>query len=63
MTEALVQVVAGTVLIFISNLLLFPIIGIEATVQMNALLVTINTIISFVKSYAVRYVFSRLENK
>lgn len=57
MTEAAVQVAAGTVLIFFSNLLLFPLLGIEATVQANAALVLANTVVAFVKSYAVRKFF------
>ena len=59
--EAAVQVVAGTVLIFLSNLLLFPLLGIEATVQANAALVLVNTIVAFIKSYVVRFVFRRYE--
>jgi hypothetical protein len=62
-TEAAVQVAAGTVLIFLSNLLLFPLIGIEATVQANAVLVLANTVVAFVKSYAVRAAFRRLDEK
>ena len=62
-TEAAVQVAAGTVLIFLSNLLLFPLIGIEATVQANVVLVLANTVVAFVKSYAVRAVFRRLGEK
>jgi len=61
-TEAAVQVAAGTVLIFLSNLILFPLIGIEATVQANVVLVLANTVVAFVKSYAVRAVFRKLEN-
>lgn len=62
-TEALIQVFSGTVIIFLSNIILFPVIGIEATVQMNATLVIINTVVSFVKSYVVRHIFYKLENK
>lgn len=59
--EAAVQVVAGTVLIFLSNLLLFPLLGIEATVQANVVLVLVNTVVAFIKSYMVRFVFRRYE--
>jgi hypothetical protein len=59
--EAAVQVIAGTVLIFLSNLLLFPLIGIEATVQANAILVLVNTVVAFIKSYVVRFAFRRYE--
>lgn len=59
--EAAVQVVAGAVLIFLSNLLLFPLLGIEATVQANVVLVLMNTVVAFIKSYMVRFVFRRYE--
>lgn len=60
--EASTQVLAGTVLIFLSNIILFPILGIEATMNANALLVTINTVVAFIKSYAVRSIFRRIEH-
>ena len=61
--EALTQVGAGTVLIFFSNLLIFKMLGIEASTTDNVLLVSINTIVAFAKSYAVRYFFQQLESK
>lgn len=60
--EAAAQVIAGTVLIFVSNLIVFPLLGIEATTQANAALVLINTIVAFIKSYGVRAFFRKLEN-
>lgn len=60
--EALTQVLAGTVLIFLSNIVLFPLLGIEATMNANALLVAINTVVAFIKSYAVRFIFRRIEH-
>jgi hypothetical protein len=59
--EALTQVAAGTVLIFFSNLVIFKILGIEASTTDNMLLVAINTIVAFLKSYAVRSFFQKLE--
>jgi hypothetical protein len=61
--EALTQVVAGTVLIFISNLLIFKMLGIEASTTDNVLLVSINTVVAFAKSYSVRYFFQKLESQ
>lgn len=58
--EAATQVLAGTVLIFLSNMLVFPILGIEATTSANALLVAINTVVAFVKSYFVRAFFRNM---
>jgi len=60
-TEAATQVTAGTVLIFFSNMLVFPLLGIEATVQANVALVLVNTVVAFGKSYAVRSFFRQLE--
>lgn len=56
--EALTQVFAGAVLIFLANLLTMPLLGIEATVQANAYLVAVNTVVSFCKAYTVREIFS-----
>jgi hypothetical protein len=59
--EAATQVIAGTVLIFISNLVFFPILGIEATTAANVTLVLINTLVAFLKSYFVRAFFRKME--
>jgi hypothetical protein len=61
--EALTQVASGTVLIFFSNLLIFKMLGIEASTTDNILLVSINTVVAFAKSYGVRYFFQQLESK
>ena len=58
--EAATQVGAGTILIFLSNLLVFPVLGIEASMNANAALVAINTVVAFIKSYAVRAFFRNL---
>lgn len=58
--EAATQVLAGTVLIFLSNMLVFPLLGIEATTSANALLVAINTVVAFAKSYFVRAFFRNM---
>lgn len=58
--EAATQVAAGTVLIFLSNMVAFPLLGIEATTKANASLVAINTVVAFVKSYGVRAFFRRV---
>lgn len=55
--EAMVQVATGTVLIFFSNLMVFKILGIQASTTDNLLLVIINTVVAFAKSYAVRSLF------
>ena len=57
--EAATQVTLGTVVIFLSNLAVFPLLGIQASVSANAWLVAINTCIAFLKSYWVRWVFRR----
>jgi len=59
--EASTQVIAGTVLIFLSNIIVFPLIGIEATTSANATLVVINTVVAFCKSYFVRAFFRKIE--
>lgn len=58
--EAATQVLAGTILIFLSNMVVFPLLGIEATTSANALLVAINTVVAFAKSYFVRAFFRNI---
>ena len=55
--EAFSQVFVGTVLIFISNLIVFSYLDLKVTYEMNAVLVSINTVVAFFKSYFVRYFF------
>lgn len=59
--EAGTQVFAGTILIFVSNLIFFPLLGIEATTSANIALVAINTVVAFLKSYFVRAFFRKME--
>lgn len=61
--EAATQVLVGTVCIFFSNLLVFPFLDIEATISSNAILVAVNTFVAFIKSYAVRSFFKKVENE
>jgi hypothetical protein len=61
--EASAQVIFGTILVFVSNLIFFPLLGIEATMTANATMVGINTVIAFLKSYGVRAFFKRIETK
>lgn len=58
--EAATQVLAGTVLVFLSNMLVFPLLDIKATTSANASLVVINTFVAFVKSYFVRAFFRNM---
>jgi small-conductance mechanosensitive channel len=59
--EAFSQVFVGTVLIFISNLIVFAYLGLPVTYEMNAVLVSINTVVALFKSYSVRYFFKVYE--
>ena len=58
--EAAAQVIIGSILIFATNLLVFPILGIEATIEANVYLVAINTVVAFLKSYGVRAMFRKI---
>lgn len=61
--EAFSQVFIGTVLIFISNLIIFSYLELTVTYEMNAVLVLINTVVAFLKSYSIRYFFKSYERK
>lgn len=60
--EALAQVVAGTIIIFFSNICIFYFLNIEITLNTNAALVGINTIVAFIKSYYVRAIFRKFSH-
>lgn len=59
MIESIVNVVAGYAVAFISQILIFPLFGIHATVRDNLLIGLWFTVISIVRSYALRRIFTR----
>jgi len=59
MIESITNVVAGYVVAFVSQILIFPLFGIYATVRDNLLIGLWFTVISIIRSYCLRRIFTR----
>lgn len=57
--EAVINTVVGYLVAFTLQLLVFPLVGIDITVQVNIILSTIFTIASLIRSYVLRRIFNR----
>jgi len=56
--EALANIGIGMVLSFITQILVFPLFGIEISTQSNLLILMIFTLVSLVRSYVIRRWFN-----
>jgi hypothetical protein len=59
MIESITNVVVGYVVAFVSQILIFPLFGIYATVRDNLLIGLWFTVISIIRSYCLRRIFTR----
>lgn len=59
--EALVNVAFGAGISFISQLLLFPLVGVQATLKQNLWLMFWFTIVSILRSYYIRRKFNNFK--
>ena len=57
--EAVINTFIGFVIAFISQLIFFPIVGIEATLGQNVLLTILFTLVSIVRTYIIRRYFNK----
>jgi uncharacterized membrane protein YgaE (UPF0421/DUF939 family) len=57
--ETLTNVIVGLVVSFIANLVIFPLLGWEISTSQNILLVIFYTVVSIIRSYALRRIFNR----
>ena len=58
MLESVTNIVIGSGIAFISQIIWFPLIGIEITLAENAMTTGFFTIVSFVRSYGIRRLFN-----
>ena len=59
--ETLTNVVVGLIISFVANLLIFPLFGWEISTSQNIILVIFYTVISIVRSYALRRIFNKIK--
>ena len=57
--EAVISTFIGFVIAFISQLIFFPIVGIEATLGQNFILTILFTLVSIIRTYIVRRFFNK----
>ncbi len=57
--EASINTFLGFVIAFISQLVFFPIVGIEVTLVQNFILTVLFTLVSILRTYAVRRFFNK----
>ena len=57
--EASINTFLGFVIAFISQLVFFPIVGIEVTLSQNFILTVLFTLVSIIRTYAVRRYFNK----
>mgnify|MGYP003452101944 FL=1 len=57
--EASTNVFIGFVIAFISQLVFFPIVGIEANLEQNFILTVLFTLVSIIRGYIIRRYFNK----
>ena len=57
--EAVISTFIGFVIAFISQLVFFPIVGIEVTLDQNFILTILFTLVSIIRTYIVRRYFNK----
>lgn len=60
--EALTNVVVGYLLAVATQMLVFPLFGLSASLGQNLLIGLIFTVVSIVRSYTLRRIFNRLRH-
>jgi hypothetical protein len=61
--ESATNIVIGYTIALISQLVIFPIVGVEATLGQNVKIGILFTIVSFTRSYLIRRYFNKKDNK
>ena len=59
LTEAIINTFIGFVIAFISQLVFFPIVGIDVTLGQNFILTVLFTIVSIIRTYIIRRYFNK----
>ena len=59
LTEAIINTFIGFVIAFISQLIIFPIVGIDVTLGQNFILTVLFTLVSIIRNYVIRRYFNK----
>lgn len=60
--ESLTNVIVGLLMSFLTQLVIYPILDIEVSLNQNVIITTVFFIISFVRSYVIRRIFNNLKS-
>jgi len=61
--ESITNVIVGYGVALLSQIIIFPIFGIKATIRDNVLIGLFFTVVSIIRSYALRRIFNKLTGK
>ena len=59
LSEAIINTFIGFVIAFISQLIIFPIVGIDVTLGQNFILTVLFTLVSIIRNYVIRRYFNK----
>jgi len=58
--ESLTNVIVGLLMSFLTQLLIYPILNIEVSLNQNIIITSVFFIISFVRGYVIRRIFNKI---
>ena len=61
--ESITNVIVGYGVALLSQIIIFPIFGIKVTIRDNVLIGLFFTVVSIIRSYALRRIFNKLTDK
>lgn len=61
--ESITNVIVGYGVALLSQIIIFPIFGIKVTIRDNVLIGLFFTVVSIIRSYALRRIFNKLTGK
>ena len=61
--EAISNVVVGLITSFCIQLIIYPVLDIPVTIGQNVIITTVFFVVSFLRSYILRRLFTKIKNK
>lgn len=58
--ESLINVIVGLLMSFLTQLIIYPLLDIEVSLNQNIIITSVFFIISFVRGYVIRRIFNKI---
>lgn len=58
--ESLTNVIVGLLMSFLTQMIIYPILDIEVSLNQNIIITTVFFVISFVRGYIIRRIFNKI---